>query len=248
MKSFVMISFLFVCIYPLSFGKIINGYNTHIPEARKMLLNLQSMLTEDNYQGRSLFILEKNRLKVNLERVTTYILYYQLTEILLDRFSTIAPDLYHEIDVITDAAGRNTDVYVKFIPEEEMQISLTGTTDMSQTEEDKDACESEYGMHTVSVKIGVRSRALLQLAHEFGHIKYQIPHFASYVAYYQNHYGLCDETIQYIGHKRNDPSGKNAYAYEKRFWQQARLYYKTTGAKSPMALLREMRHFNFQVL
>ena len=136
MKSFVMIFSLFIFIHPLIFGKIINGYDTRIQEARIMLINLQAMFKEDTDYNKSLSFLQKNRLKASIKRVTTYISHYHLTEILLDRFRTMAPDLYHEINVITDAKGRRTDVYVKFMPEKEMQISLTGTAAIAQGEDD----------------------------------------------------------------------------------------------------------------
>lgn len=242
MKSFLILFSLFFLMHTLSFGKIINGYASGIQEARKMLLHLQTLLKEDTYQGNRLSTPQKDRLQVNIACITTYILHYQLTEVLLERFKIMAPDLYQEMDRITDAKGRSTDVYVKFVPEEEMQVSLTGTTDMAQAAEDADACVSEYGIHTVSVKIGIRSRALSQLAHEFGHIKYQVPHLAGYAVYYQKHYRQRGASIRCIGHRADDPSGKYAHAYEKRFWQQAKVYNKTTSAKSPVSLLQEIRH------
>lgn len=241
MKSFIMIFSLFISMHTLTFGKIINGYASGIQEARNMLIHLQTILAEDTYNNNTLSSLQKVRLQASIERTKTYVLYYHLTEKLLERFSTIAPDLYYEIDVITDAKGRVTDVYVKFMPENEMRVSLTGTTDMAQAAVDRDACASEYGVHTVSVKVGVRSNALEQLAHEFGHIQYQVPHLAEYAVYYNKHYKQTNDAIRCIGHKANDPSGQYAHAYAKKFWQQARVYHKTTGAKSPVALLQEIK-------
>ena len=103
--------------------------------------------------------------------------HYELTEELLKQFKHISPDLYNRIDSIRDAKGRFTDVYVKFIPREEASIMAAGITRMAQSDEDKDACFSEYGKHSVSVKIWISSKALLVLSHELGHVNYQVPNF-----------------------------------------------------------------------
>jgi hypothetical protein len=125
-----------------------------------------------------------------------YIAYYELTEQLLAQFRSIAPDLYHEIDTIKDDEGRSTDVYVKFMPEEEMKVSVSGTTNIAQAEEDGNAYHSEYGAHTVSVRIAIGKKSLGLLAHELGHVKYQVPYLVSYVKYYNMHYQ--DRTLPII--------------------------------------------------
>jgi len=239
MKSLVIAFCLSICMHLPAFSKIINGYEPRIQEARISLNSFQNLLAGETYD--TLTFRQKSRLKTNMERVTAYISYYQLTEMLLERFKTIAPDIYHEVDNITDAKGRSTDVYVKFIPEEEMRFSLTGTADMSQAEDDPDACASTYGRHTVSINIAVHRKSLLQLAHEFGHIQHQVPNLATYVAYYQKAYGERGSGIQCIGHRTNDLSGKNANTYEKRFAKQARAYYKTNNVIPPLALFYEIK-------
>ena len=59
---------------------------------------------------------------------------------------------------------------------------------MDQSSDDKDAYQSEYGKFTVSVKVWIVPRALLVLAHELGHVKYQVPNLASYFEFYKKHY------------------------------------------------------------
>jgi len=239
MKSLVIAFCLSICMHLPAFCKIINGYEPRIREARISLNSYQKLLSGETFD--TLTFRQKSRLKTNIERVTNYILHYQLTEILLERFKIIAPDIYQEIDNITDVKGRSTDVYVKFIPEEKMQLSLTGTADMRQAEDDPDACASTYGRHTVSINVAVCRKSLLQLAHEFGHIQHQVPNLATYVAYYQKAYGERGSGIQCIGHRTNDLSGKNANSYEKRFAKQTRAYYKTNNVIPPQALFYEIK-------
>ncbi len=81
---------------------------------------------------------------------------------------------------------------------------------MSQVKNDPDGYLSEYGDHTVSVKIWIVNNALLVLAHELGHVKYQVPHLAHYFEFYKkNYFGIMNDS-NHIGHNPSDPSGKSA--------------------------------------
>ena len=42
----------------------------------------------------------------------------------------------------------------------------------------------------VSVKIWAVNKALFVLAHELGHVKYQVPHLASYINEYKKYYSI----------------------------------------------------------
>jgi hypothetical protein len=70
--------------------------------------------------------------------------------------------------------------------------------------ENPNVYSSEYGDYTVSVKILYRfmKEALITLVHELGHVRYQVPHLATYTAFYKKAY----EDTNLIGHLPNDPS------------------------------------------
>ena len=121
--------------------------------------------------------------------------YYELTKCLIRQFKIVAPELYAEIDSIKDKKGRAINVYIKFIPQDETKVKAWGTTYIEQQKTDKDGYLSAYGVNSVSVKIWIVGNALLVLAHEFGHVKYQVPNLATYIEYYKSHY----PTAKYFG-------------------------------------------------
>ena len=159
------------------------------------------------------------------------------------QFRTIAPSLYTEIDTIKDCTGKTVTVYVKFAPESEMQQGAAGTTNIACLEKDKNVYQSEFGPSTVSVKIASVKKSLLLLAHEFGHVKYQVQNLATYIEFYSTYYQNSTFNSKYIGHNSNDPSGQKALEYENIFRDQYLNFLKTTTVKvdSPLALLQAIR-------
>ena len=131
---------------------------------------------------------QRRKVQSTIATFVNHVSYYDLTESLLVQFKTIAPELYAEIDTIRDRLGRPVNVYIKFVPVDGTDVKAEGTTYMNQSDYDKDAYHSEYGEFTVSVKVWIVPRALLVLAHELGHVKYQVPHAASYFEFYKKHY------------------------------------------------------------
>ena len=90
-----------------------------------------------------------------------HVSYYELTENFLIQFKTIAPQLYAEIDTITDRLGKPVDVYIRFVPIDGTEVKAEGTTYMDQSVGDPDTNKSEFGEFTVSVKVWIVPRALL---------------------------------------------------------------------------------------
>ena len=238
MKTYGLVITIFILTCNNLFAEIKNGYEKEIHGVRASLRSLREML-ESN---KTLSIFQKGEINSKIQTLKKFISYYELTENLLQQFRTIAPDLYNETDTIKDKKGRVVDVYVKFIPEMEMQNGISGTTNIAQHENDKDAYLSEYGAHTVSVKISTVKKALLLLAHEFGHINYQVPHLASYIEFHAEFYQDRVVNSKQKGHNSNDPGGQAAREYEYRFRQHYLTFLKTTYNKfgSPMALIQEI--------
>ena len=128
---------IFLCPTLLT-GEVKNGYSTKINEARLALKNLNKIIEEDeqqdlNFSGK-LTARQKVKMSKTIESLEQFVRFFELTEILLEQFSSIAPELYHEIDTILDGNGDTTDVYVKFMPLKAMQISPKGITNMDYKE------------------------------------------------------------------------------------------------------------------
>ena len=189
-------------------------------------------------------------MKKRRKEVIDFILYYNLTEKLLKQFQLISPDLYNEINNIRDHRGRPVDVYVKFVSIDGTSIKAAGTTYIDQSENDEDLYRSEYGEGKVSVKIWMINRALFVLAHELGHVKYQVENLADYVKYYKNNYIEQSNPSQCLGHNAHDLSGKTATIYEKKFRSSYLEFQKTTTEKlpGPADLLTKMSRDSSDVL
>ena len=231
---------LLVLSFQTASAEIKNGYREEITHVQEALNNLYEFLHNENLTKS-----EKQAVKASIKVLEDHILYYELTEQLLAQFRLIAPDLYKEVDIIVDIQGRPVDVYIKFVPYYGTDVEAFGTTYICQAEDDKDMYLSKYGERTVSVKIWIVPKAFAVLAHELGHVKYQVPNLASYVDYYMEHYGndLIKESNN-LGHDPNDPSGKSASEFERRFRGQYSSYRKITKGKGerPLYLFNKIKN------
>jgi hypothetical protein len=183
-------------------------------------------------------------LESRLRDLIKYITYYEVTESLLKQLRAISPEIYHEIDTIKDRNGEVTDVYIKFIPEDEAPVQAWGVTGIAQAPGDENTYLSEYGERSVSIKVCAVPQALLVLSHELGHVKYIVANLATYKNYHARNYPPCSTESNHVGHNPNDPSGKSAYIFEKRFKAS---YYSWYSKKddlrndSPTVLVNKIR-------
>jgi hypothetical protein len=201
-------------------GKITNGYDDQIQDAKVSLNSLDSLLKENT----NLSSVQGRKIKSAMRSLIIYIRYYELTEKLLEQFRTISPELFNEIDTIKDSQGRHVDTFIKVIPRDQVTIQRPGTTIFAQGLNDSDAHHSEYGSGSISVKIWAMDNALFVLSHELGHVKYIAPNLASYARYYKTNYHGSDTNHNYIGHRGSDLSGKIASTFERRFYKDYRKY------------------------
>jgi len=219
-----------VLIYSRVGAEIRNGYENRINESREVLGILNQRINyeknRDSKHTDKLTSFQKQKMILRIDSLTQYILLYERTEKLLHQFHTIAPDLFQEIDTIKNAYNEKTDVYVKFLPDEKMIESQLGRTIMGQCFEDENICFSEYGVRSVLIIIYSEINPLLVLAHELGHVRYQVPHLATYFDYFkETYYGRSYEPY-FIGHYPTDLSGITAQEYERRFAQYFNIYTK----------------------
>ncbi len=230
----VMILFVITLVFSVpSSAAINNGYERDIYQAEELLKHFKSLLDNKNLSAR-----ERRLIKSNIAMLANSISYYEVTENLLSQFRTIAPDLYDEVNAITDKHGRAVNVYIKIIPKNSTTVKAWGITYLSHVRNDAHTYQSEYGVGTVSVKIWMVNEALFVLAHELGHVKYQVPHLSTYIRDYKRFYGTKSDNFFYLGHHPNDPSGKSANEYVKRFRKEYVYFVRTSREKiqSPLVL------------
>jgi hypothetical protein len=221
------------------FGEIKNGYAKDIILLNESLKNLRAIVNESD----RLTVSRRRQLESKIANLENCISYYKVTESLLNQFKMIAPDLYAEIDTIRDGKGRAVDVYIKFVPINSTELQAWGTTYINQSETDSVAYCSEYGEYAVSVKIWIVNRALIVLSHELGHVKYQVPNLASYLEYYKEHYSPNVDGYDILGHKPDDPSGKSAIQFERRFRKEYSNFLRMGNEKieDPLAIMDAIR-------
>jgi hypothetical protein len=240
MKPYCLSLALLVFALNPSFAEIRNGYAVGINAAFASLKVCSSALREDHH----LPSFRRKALEAKVRELVKYITYYEVTENLLKQFKVISPELYHEVDTIKDRNGEITNVYIKFIPEDEASVAAWGVTRIAQAPGNANTYISEYGERSVSIKVWTVSQALLVLAHELGHVKYIVPNLAAYKKYHTENYRPCAFESNHVGHNGDDPSGKSALNFEKRFKASYSNCYFKKGVfqkDSPPVLVNKIR-------
>ena len=239
MKTYVLLAALWFLFTMPSPAKIRNGYAMGIESARMSLRNLRILIGNDH----KLSVFQRLTIHDKIDRLTRFVTYHELTEDLLDQFRTISPDLYYRIDAIGDRLGRPVVVYVKCVPEREMPGGVAGITSMEGDKNDRDGCVSEYGGNTVSVKISAVRKVLFLLAHELGHVAYQVPNLQDYQQFYLAFYLAGTYSSESMGHNDKDPSGRLAHEFTKRFRAQYMDFLKRDGNRvaSHLALMQQIK-------
>ncbi len=238
-KRYVLFMAVYLFALQSLMGEIKNGYASEIAGMHESLKALNTLLHEDT----NLSVFQRATMKAKINKLVEYISYFELTETLLHQFKDIAPEMYDEIDALTDNTGQPVTVFVRFVSELDMQRGAAGTTNLNHNGNDKNIYWSEYGVRTVSVKIASVTKALTLLAHEFGHVSYQVRHLATYVEFYSTHYQNETFNSKFIGHHSNDPSGLKAVEYENLFRQQYSGFLKNASNKmeNPLAFLQGIK-------
>jgi len=221
---------LFIEILHPSFGKIKNGYEDRIESSRISLQNLNMYLRGDS----GLSSTEKSLLKVKIKVLVDHISYYELTDEFIRQFKIVAPIMFTELDNIKDKKGRNTDVFIRLVPETHSRTPMVAATFFQRMLQDDDASFSSYGPFSVSVDIIIVENALELLSHELGHISYIVPNLAEYSKFYNLKYrnSITDKTM---GHSPGDASGRYSHIFERRFIEERKNYFRN-GGKKPMSL------------
>jgi hypothetical protein len=237
-RNYCLNTLIFILTCHAVFGEIKNGYEKNISATKESLTFLRASLLD----GKNLTPAHRRKIQSTIATLVDHIAYYDLTGGLLVQFKAIAPELYAQVDSIKDRLGRPVDVYIKFVPADGTNVKAWGLTYMDQASDDEDAYQSEYGRFTVSVKVWIVHKALLVLAHELGHVKYQVPNLASYFEFYRNHY-YNTPAENYKGHEADDPSGKWATQFGKTFQKKYSDFLKISIEKvqNPLDVLAKLK-------
>lgn len=215
--------FLFTLISFSVVAEIKNGYRAEFPHIEGEIIATEAAL--ETAEGKYKKILTDKL--THLQQIQFHLNY---TDEILSLFKQVDPDLYDWVDGIRDEKGRTVDVYVKIIYSPSSGVN--GKTNLSRWE--KDNYYSEYGVNTVSVTVKMNQKIMYTLAHEFGHVLYQVPNLSSYMEYYLKNYK--DHEREY-GHKKGDPSGEMAELIEQQFANK----YKMTSFTSPVRMYYKTR-------
>ena len=219
---------LLFCILFIPFGplrsKIINGYSAKLAATRLTIHNLDSLVRDPDLSDRELKKIKKcvKVLRNLQEKEKALTVWHDKTEALLRQLRDIDPVLYHEIDAISDSEGHPTDVYVKVVVNGQLIHGAVATTNFNQCPDNPNVYTSEFGRHTVCVQVCALKNILVSLAHEFGHVRYQVPNLKSYMEYYNKYYNNDSDKFtpmhQYnVGHNSDDPSHQSVKFVLSRF-------------------------------
>lgn len=235
---------VFLCLFSsISLtAKIRNGYATDVAAARECihLLNQRLSVYPAIKENERRHILAA--MKLHAEAIQRY----ELTESLLVQFKMMSRDMYRQIDELRDKRGRETDVYVRFIPEERAYVMLSGATFIEASSRDEDASQSRYGELTVAIDIWICETALNLLAHEFGHTQYIVPNLAAYRKYYHDTYSGALWKTSRAGHHPSDLSGMGAFAFGHQFLRDRKTF-RQNSSKPVQRVTEVMRNIRKDV-
>ena len=149
--------------------------------------------------------------------------------------------MYALMDALEDKRGRETDVYVRFIPEQKAAIKLSGASFFRISPGDTDASQSRFGKFTVAIDVWICDTSLNLLAHEFGHTSYIVPNLMAYRTYYSNIY-RTPQTATHVGHHPTDASGRMAYSFGQQYLRDRRTHKSSMGSLPRVAaVVKEIR-------
>jgi len=228
MKRIFIITLAIVClgVNQQTYAKIRNGYQQELKAVQLKLDYFYAM--DKGTLSKAQRTKLKKRLKITYSKAASIQKNHAKTHALIEMLRLIDPELYYEINSIKDSEGNETDVYVKVV--DNLGPIIEGTTNLGHSLDNPNVYNSEYGDHTVSVRIArVNPRTdLLNLVHELGHVRYQVPHLAEYTEYYKKVYQKRYYKGIEFGHLPGDPSNQSVKETLKTFYYSRREYNRET--------------------
>ena len=154
---------------------------------------------------------------------------YQRTEAIIKNFKRISPELLSDADNVKDAEGNITDVYVSAVYHMGSRDGVLGVTNLGYSNRNRRIYASRFGDKTVEIKVNAGPKATTLLAHEIGHVLYQVPNLASYIGFYQKAYGPKGGKR---GHRPDDPSHQSVVRTMNKFYTD---YMEILQVEGPVA-------------
>ena len=239
MTRLCIIILTIVClgVHQEMYAEIRNGYEHEIIKGAQWIHNLNKITQE--------VLSTAQRVKLEKQLEVAYATERKLqenhakTQELIEMLRMIDPELYHEINTIKDCEGNETDVYIKVV--DNLGPDLRGATNVDHSDDNPNVHSSEYGDYTVSVRLITTGpiRPIWILAHELGHVRYQVPHLAEYTAFYKKIYQ--DQHFAGVqGHHPNDPSYYSVQETSKAFkksWKEYNRQIKWTAKDESRKML-----------
>lgn len=207
----LLVALLTIAASSPSMCEIRNFYERDIQAARMSKAALERLIAENNISNK-----QKKIIQQRLDQHNDFINAHEITERLIKQLRTISPSIFNEIDTISDNSGRRVNVYIKCIRPYSSAIRAAGLTFISQSENDEHQYLSAMGENSVIVHIWIVDHSVFVLAHELGHVQYQVKNLAKYMRFYKDIYREFDQGTA-IGHYPLDKSGKASISMEKRF-------------------------------
>lgn len=220
-------------------SEILNAYEHDLDLLSISIKNIEALISSQKTPSgaEQKLIKTLKDLKTKKAEIQTY---YLKTATALVNLKAIDPILFDSINRIKDKKGNITHVYVKVVPEEAYLVpddprsTMAGYSIVAPSNEDGDICSTKYGTYTAYVEIKdiphksfCYSNVFL-LAHEFGHLIYEIPNLAEYSRFYRATYNRAS---QLAGHHWNDPSGKTVEKTIKSFLRLYKDYRHELGSQ-----------------
>jgi hypothetical protein len=196
-----------------------NGYQNDLDNINGRVNEIENILNNEN-SSKDVKKVASKQLKIAKRNQKEIQKMYDNTNMTIGLLQAIDSQLFNEINSISNADGTETDVYVKAIMQNPTN-PIEGTTNVDQDPDNENQYISRYGVNTVSVT--VQAGNFLKLAHEFGHVKYQVPNLASYIVYYKEKYGVDYKGIE-KGHLPGDESGEMVNTVMTRFYSEYNEY------------------------
>ena len=239
MKRLFILTLAIVClgVNRNIYAEIRNGYDIELIKAAQWIHNLNEITKEVLSTAQRMKV--EKRLEVACATEGKLRENHAKTQELIEMLRMIDPELYHEINIIQDSEGNETDVYIKVV--DNLGPDLRGATNVSHSVDNPNVHSSEYGDYTVSVRLITTGpiRPIWILAHELGHVRYQVPHLAEYTAFYKKVYQ--DQHFAGVqGHHPNDPSYHSMQATSKAFkkcWKEYNRQIKWTAKDESRKML-----------
>jgi len=225
MKCLCILTLAMLClgVNRNSLAKIRNGYDVEILKTEKWVNQLRQIAQGPlNEKEREKM---KNKVEEAQYRLNKLRENHAHTQEIIELFRAAAPELYGEMNTLQDGEGNETHIYIKVVAY--LGGHLHGATNVEHKEDNPHVYTSWYGDHTVSIRITHvnTQKNLWSLVHELGHVRYQVPHLATYAAFYKEVY--LDQHFSGIhGHHADDPSAFSVQETVKAFKKSWKAYKK----------------------